>query len=453
MRLIVGLCSFLVACAELPSSYVSEQEAVRASAGEIAGSERTTDNRTAVVNPDRLSDPTALAEPIRPNSLWSHIASLSTWPIPERAEIQAARQYWLSQHELSAVLDQRAQPALQLIVSATAEAGLPIEIALLPIVESSLSPWAYSHQHAAGLWQIMPSTATHYGVTRDWWYDGRYDYNESTEFALGYLSELHSQFNQDWLLALAAYNAGRGRVSRALAKLDQTLDSPYWSLDLPRETDRYVPRLLGLLSLIKEPPEAWQWPDTPIEAALASVDTRGQIEFSQLSVLSGLEEQELRRLNPAHRRWATGPDAPTTLLVPAAVADRLQLAIDQLAPDQRVRWSFYKIESGDSLIRIARRFDTQVELLRSINHIVGSQIRAGDTLLIPRGITSAMPTQPEIVDYHDQKPRWYRVQTGDSLWKIARRFGTSVATLSAWNNLSETSYIHPGQRLKLRPSP
>jgi membrane-bound lytic murein transglycosylase D len=450
MRFTLALCSLLAACTGLPSQHHSDASVLPTAAGSITEVTATTASVAETENHDISQDAISASVPVQPNDLWSYIASLSTWDVPARPEIEAAREYWLSQPELLATLDRRAQPALQLIVAATIEADLPIEVALLPIVESSLSPWAYSHQHAAGLWQIMPATAAHYGIPKDWWFDGRYDYEQSTEFALAYLSELHSQFDQDWLLALAAYNAGRGRVSRAMAQLDETVESPYWSLDLPRETDRYVPRLLGLLALIREPPEDWQWPDTPIAAGLQSVDTRAQIEFSQLASLSGLEEKELRRLNPAHRRWATGPDSPTTILVPEPIAESLQMAIDQLSPSERVQWAYYRIESGDSLIRIARRFDTQVELLRSINHIVGSRIRAGDTLLIPRGTISPATDQPEIVDYHAQKPRWYRVQTGDSLWTIARRFGISVANLSAWNNLSEASYIHPGQRLKLR---
>lgn len=390
-----------------------------------------------------------------PKHLWAYLARETTWAPPEKAEILAAREYWLEQKNLFPVLGARATPILQYIVSEIERRELPLELALIPIIESSLNPWAYSSQHAAGLWQITPATADHFSLHRSWWFDARYDIRDATHAALDYLTSLNERYDGDWYLTLAAYNAGPGRVDRALRKKRKagSEDHDFWSLQLPRETRRYIPKLLGLLSVLQNADyDSQQWPDTPIVADWQPVNTGGQIEIARAAALVGVDEETLRRMNPGHLRWATAPEAGDTLWVPAERAAQFAEAVAKLPQEERVRWHRYEIQPGDSLIRIAREFGSQVNLIREVNDLSGNLIRAGDELLIPHGGDWSKSLQLAKRSVRaNKRPERYRVRRGDSLWEIARRFDLSVDRLVRWNSLSAESYLQPGQTLRLQP--
>jgi membrane-bound lytic murein transglycosylase D len=327
---------------------------------------------------------------------------------------------------------------------------MPIEVALLPLVESALNPFAYSSQRAAGLWQFMPATADYLGMRRDWWFDARLDVRESTTYALDYLHGLSEEFDGDWLLALAAYNAGKGRVLRAREKNRRAgLAEDFWSLSLPRETRHYVPRLIALSTIIafNEALEV-ELPPIPNHPAFVAVDTGGQIEMLRASELAQLPLLELRRFNPGYLRWATLPDRQHDLLVPPYAAARLRQGLAGLGPGDRVTWQHYRIRRGDSLIRIARRFDTEVALLQEVNNLRGNFIRAGDTLMIP----SSSEWRQSLALAEAGKTgirRGYRVQRGDSLYTIASRFNVTIDELISWNDLDPERYLQPGQALTL----
>lgn len=393
--------------------------------------------------------------PPPPQHLWAYLAHHSNWDTPELPAVLTAREHWLSQRNLFSTLGERATPVLQYIVAEIERRQLPLELALIPIIESSLNPWAYSSQHAAGLWQITPATADHFSLHRSWWFDARYDIREATNAALDYLSSLNERYDGDWYLTLAAYNAGPGRVDRALRKQRNAGEGAYdfWSLQLPRETRRYIPKLLGLLSVLKTADyDGQQWPDTPIVANWQPVNTGGQIEMARAAELAGIDEETLRRMNPGHLRWATAPEVGDVLWVPAERAQQFAKAIAELPTEERVRWRRYEIQPGDNLIRIARRFDSQVTLIREVNDLSGNLIRAGDELLIPHGGEWSKSLQlAKRSQAQSSRPERYRVRRGDSLWEIARRFDLSVDRLLQWNRLSAESYLQPGQTLRLRP--
>ena len=397
----------------------------------------------------------AEAAPPPPQHLWAYLARETHWATPELPAVLAAREYWLSQPNLFTVLGERATPVLQYIVAEIERRGLPLELALIPIIESSLHPWAYSSQHAAGLWQITPATADHFSLHRSWWFDARYDLREATNAALDYLTTLNERYEGDWYLTLAAYNAGPGRVDRALRKQRRAghSEDDFWSLQLPRETRRYIPKLLGLLSVLKSADyDSEQWPDTPIVAEWQPVSTGGQIEMARAAELAGIDEETLRRMNPGHLRWATAPEAGDVLWVPADRSQPFAAAIAKLPVEERVRWRRYEIQPGDSLIRIARRFDSQVTLIREVNDLSGNLIRAGDELLIPHGGEWSKSLQlAKRSQRQSSRPERYQVRRGDSLWEIARRFDLSVDRLVQWNRLSAERYLQPGQTLRLRP--
>lgn len=385
-----------------------------------------------------------------PKDLWERIRQQLSFHTLHNARIGAAREHYLAQHNYINLIAPRARRYLYYLVTEVERRDMPIELALLPLVESALNPFAYSSQRAAGLWQIMPATADDLGMRRDWWFDGRLDLRESTRFALDYLEDLHRQFDNDWLLALAAYNGGKGRVQRARArnrKAGKPLD--YWSLNLPRETRHYVPRLIALSTIIAFD-EALEVELPPIanRPAFVPVATGGQIEMLRASKLAELPLEELRRYNPGYLRWATVPERDHELLVPPYAARRLREGLETLAPGDRVTWQHYRIRRGDSLILIARRFDTEVGLLREVNNLSGNLIRAGDTLMIPD--SSAWQSSLALADSgRTGIRRGYRVQRGDSLYKIALRFDVTIDELISWNDLDPGRYLQPGQALTL----
>jgi membrane-bound lytic murein transglycosylase D len=381
--------------------------------------------------------------------LWERIRRDLTWQTIHNSQVGKARDRFLAQPDYLPVVSSRANLYLYYIVEEVERRGMPMEIALLPLVESTLNPFAYSSSRAAGLWQIMPATGRYLGLEQDWWYDGRRDLRDSTRVALDYLEALHRQFDQDWLLALAAYNSGKGRVAKARkANAAAGLKTDYWSLKLPRETRNYVPKLIALAQIISYP-EAFELelPVVPNAPAFEIADTGGQLEMARAAELANVELSMLRAFNPGQLRWATSPDMPPELLLPVGSRQGFEQAVAQLTPEDRVQWQHYRIERGDSLIRIAKKFDTEVGLLREVNNVRGSMIRAGDTLMIPKG--SAWSSSLAMARAEQARPRGYRVRQGDSLYRIAGKFNVSINEIISWNSLDPAKYLQPGQKLTL----
>ncbi|WP_262500823.1 transglycosylase SLT domain-containing protein [Pseudohalioglobus sediminis] len=384
-----------------------------------------------------------------PGNLWQRIRQGLTWQSLHNEQIGRARDAYLRQPNYLSVVAERARFYLYYIVEEVERRDLPMELALLPLVESTLNPFATSSEQAAGLWQIMPATGKQLGLQQDWWYDGRRDLRDSTRAALDYLEYLNDAFDGDWMLTLAAYNSGKGRVMRAQKKnRNRGRPTDYWSLDLPRETRKYVPRLIALSQIVAYP-EAFNLdiPRVPNKPAFAVAATDGQIEMARAAELAAVEMHVLEALNPGQLRWATSPDATQELLLPVDRAPRFESGIANLTENDRVRWEHYKIQRGDNLIRIARKFDTEVGLLREVNNIRGNIIRAGDTMMIPYGSdwasSLAMTTKSE------RQQQTYRVRRGDSLYRIAGKFKVSINDIIAWNALNPGDYLQPGQRLTL----
>ncbi|HTY93700.1 MAG TPA: transglycosylase SLT domain-containing protein, partial [Steroidobacteraceae bacterium] len=217
----------------------------------------------------------------------------------------------------------RADLYLYHIVTELEARGMPLELALLPVVESAFEPYAYSASRASGLWQFIPGTGTRYNLKQDWWYDGRRDVVESTRAALDYLQALNSEFNGDWLLAIAAYNCGEQNVERAVARNQAAgLPTDFWNLRLPAETRAYVPKLLAMARVVAHPEHyGLSFNKIPNQPYFAKVDTQGQISMHVAAEIAGLTDAELYELNPAFHRWATDPAGPYALLVPADTAE------------------------------------------------------------------------------------------------------------------------------------
>ncbi|MGA7800711.1 MAG: LysM peptidoglycan-binding domain-containing protein, partial [Gammaproteobacteria bacterium] len=365
---------------------------------------------------------------------------------------------WYAHHQryLDRVF-QRARPYLHWILKQVQKRHMPTEIALLPVVESAFRPFAYSHVRAAGLWQFIPSTGRRFGLKQDWWYDGRRDVIQSTNAALDYLQQLHDDCNNDWLLALAAYNSGEGTVLNAIRHNERRgLPTDYWHLDLPKETRTYVPKLLALREVVEHPHkygvQLEQIDDTPY---LTTVDTGGQIDLGLAAKLAGISLKTLYHLNPGFNRWATDPNGPHRLVLPIDAAERFEEKLAKLPKDKRVHWNRHEVHSGETLSGIAMHYHTTVALLRKVNKLHGNTIRAGHHLLIPvasRQLDKYAFTEIER-QLHAQSRRrsgrrvHYTVRNGDSLWVIARRYRVGVRQLAHWNGMATRDALHIGQKL------
>lgn len=367
---------------------------------------------------------------------------------------------WLAKYpSYMSRVSERASRYLHFIAEEVASRGLPMELALLPIVESTFDPFAYSHGQASGLWQFIPSTGKAFGLKQNWWYDGRRDVVASTKAALDYLEQLHNRMNDDWLLALASYNSGAGNVRKAArknAKSGKATD--YWSLNLPRETEAYVPRLLAIKELlIKQDPHAADLFAIPNKPYFEEVNIGSQIDLAQAAEFAGITMDELYALNPAFNRWATDPDGPHTLLMPIENAALFREKLASIPPDQRVTWDRYVIKSGDTLSTIAQNHNTTTELLRSLNNLQSSRIRAGRTLLIPKAsadfshYTYSLAQRIKRKQSHGGTHKTkHVVKQGESLWSIGKQYNVSSKTLARWNGIAPSDTIRPGQQLVIR---
>jgi len=385
--------------------------------------------------------------------LWVRIAGELTWQTIENPQVERARARYLAQHDYLQLVSERASLYLYYIVEEVQRRGMPMEIALLPLVESTLDPFAYSSGRAAGLWQIMPATGEHLGLERTWWYDGRRALRDSTDAALDYLETLHGQFDNDWLLALAAYNSGEGRVARArAANAAKGLPTDFWSLKLPRETRKYVPKLIALTQIVATPARyAVTIPPVDNAPAFEIAETGGQIALAKAARLAEVNVDILRELNPGQLRWATAPGQPPELLLPPGSLELFEQAISELPPEERMSWKNYQIQRGDTLGGISKKFSVPVEALRTANNLKGSNIRAGTTLMIPvpgGAPQSANPWSQEPL-LADTKVLDYRVRRGDSLYGIAGKFKISIDDIISWNELKSDQYLQPGQQLTL----
>jgi len=333
------------------------------------------------------------------------------------------------------------------VVDAVHRRQLPMELALLPIIESTLDPYAFSHRGASGLWQLIPTTAKQYGVTMDWWYDGRRDPVDSTAAALDYLTYLHDEFG-DWLLAIAAYNGGEGRVRRALDNAKP--GAGFFDLKLPRETQRYVPKVLALAHLIAaDGDDRLPQIDPAPPFYLMTIDD--QVDIEKLASIGAFSTDELFRFNAGLNRRATPPDGPYRLLVPSSYREALEAALDQY-PKDRVLWSRHIVKRGETLASIAKHYDTTVASIRATNGLnTKSVLRPNQSLLI--GVAAIEPTtlpnNPMLPSSKGTYRLTYTVRRGDSLARIADRFNVSIAAIAEWNDVDPGDVLRPGRRLVL----
>jgi len=412
--------------------------------------------------------------------LWQRLREgFALAPTTLHPSVEAQRDWYLENPSYLETVFARAQPYIFYVTAELDKAGLPLELALLPIVESTYDPLAYSHSHAVGLWQFIPSTAKSLGLRRDRWYDGRRDVISSTQAAITYLSNLNGIFDDDWLLALAAYNSGQGYVGRSMARNRASgketdfwsIDLPretrnyvpqllalaeligrnrasgkktdFWSIDLPRETRNYVPQLLALAELIGNPEKyELQLPEMPNQPYFEVVEIDSQIDLGSVIKLTDTDVAEFTRLNPAYRRALTPPTGSHRVLLPVGNADPLREFLASTDPKTWIPHTEYTVTKGDTLSQIASRFKVPTQWLRTRNDLTSDQLKIGQLLLIPHaGDDSSFASTSR-----SKVPNYYHVRQGDSLWSIAKASETSIKRLREINKLSSDT-LRVGDRL------
>ncbi|MGF1696937.1 LysM peptidoglycan-binding domain-containing protein [Vibrio lamellibrachiae] len=390
------------------------------------------------------------------DDVWKRISMQMQMEIPDHEAVDYYRTWYLKHPSHLRTVSKRAEPFLYLIVDEIEKRGLPLELALLPIVESSFDAFAYSHGSAAGLWQFVPATGEYFGLEQNFWYDGRRDVSAATDAALTYLDRLNKRFDGDWNNAIAAYNSGGGRVNSAIRK-NRNLGKPtdFFSLDLPKETSGYVPKLLALADVIANQVEyGISIPPIANVPVVERVNPNEQLDLAIAADYANITVKELQSLNPAYNQWATAPDKHQQLLLPIDSVDAFMLKVEENR-GKGMRLVRYQVQPGDSLSVLAQKYNTTTRVIQTANNLPNHSIRVGKYLMIPTSTQDekayALSSANRLAQTQSRARGQYQlthtVQSGDSLWTIARANKVSHQSLAKWNGMGPRDTLRIGQKL------
>ncbi len=387
--------------------------------------------------------------------LWDRIRSGFALKLsPESRAIRKIETPYTRQPKTLNRIIERSERYLYHIVEELDRRGMPMEIALIPVIESSYDPLIKSNSHSTGLWQFIPETGKSLGLEQNVWHDDRRDVIASTRAALDYLQYLHKRFD-NWKLAIAAYNIGEGAVSKALSRnIHKGRSSSFYDLNLPIEAKHYVYKILAIKDIVansrKYGVRLRQVPNRPY---FDTIEIHEHIDISLVARLANISEVEFTALNPAYNRYVIKVlNAPRTLLLPK---DKKEIFLTNLETfqDPRVSWQIYHVKKGENINEIARQYRTTVKQLQAINGIARNKnLTLGQKILVPQMVTedladAAAQKKRLLQDYHASV---HIVKKGDTLYEIAKRYGTTVNQIKLWNNSDENLSI--GQKLVLSRS-
>jgi membrane-bound lytic murein transglycosylase D len=424
-----------------------------------------------------LVAPTQLPETIdltsEPEELFQRMRQGFSMPNINNALVLHHQQWYLNHPESLRRMVERSSRYLHHIVEEIEKRGMPMELALLPMVESAYNPTAYSRSHASGLWQFVPSTGKQYKLEQNWWVDARRDIVASTAAALDYLQYIYD-LHGDWHLALASYNWGEGAVGRAINKNKANgLSTDYLSLTMPEETRNYVPKLQALKNVFSNPNVLANLNirGVPNRPYFATVTKTANIDVKLAAKLAEMPVQEFVALNPAHNRPVIKSETP--MVIPT---DKVDTFISNLEAHEESEkplssWQAYTVKTGDKLEQIAPRFGMTVANLRAVNGINGKiRVGPGLTLLVAgqegadpadvaglpeppnrlrrRGrLVAEQPRLPQVVEPAPvATAHTHTVQKGETLLKVAQRYGMTLTELKQINKL-RTERATTGTRL------
>ena len=388
--------------------------------------------------------------------VWSDVRRGMNINIPDNARVQEQVDYLLGKKAFIDSMQRNARPYLYEVVTELKRRRMPMELALLPAIESSYRTTATSHSGAAGIWQFIRSTGDYYGLKRNRYVDLRRDPKLATQAALDYLEYLHKFFDGDWALAIAAYNGGEGTISRAQkANAARGRKTDYWSLDLRKETMDYVPRLFAISKIIKNPRRygitVYRIPKTRV---LSTVTTTRSIDLREAARRSDMDPNAFAALNARYVRNVTEPGKSNTIFVPRHKYSQFNTVLAGM-PEAKTGGIFsrvasksrksktvtHRVSKGETLSGIARQYGVSVASIKQANNLRSNDIRIGQNLKVSGASKSSSRTA-------STKATTHTVSSGDSLYAIALRYGTSVDRIRQDNNISGNN-IRVGQKLKI----
>ena len=375
--------------------------------------------------------------------IWDSIRQSEGLGLSDTDLTERYKKNYLEQAHFTNKLLERSRPYIAHLVNALDERYLPVELALLPAVESGFLPHGVSVDNAVGLWQIVPITAKEIGITRTRWFDGRADIITSTTAAIDYLSYLNAEFDGDWELTLAAYNAGPGRVRRAIKRnASAGKGTSFIDLDLPQETKNYLPKFAALVQLVKDPQHTeLELPLVNADDAFEVVDIGKRVSLDKLAALTTVPEAILKNLNAGLTLGVTPPKGPHSVYLPRDRVSEIQTAVASAKPEQLFQIpKNHTVVAGDTLGGIALQYSMSMQALQTLNRLESDRIRIGQKLSV---VDSRFVDQPKLVQY--------KVASGDTLSDIAAQFSVNVSEIvSAGGKPLDSDVIRPGDTLQIR---
>jgi membrane-bound lytic murein transglycosylase D len=335
-----------------------------------------------------------------------------------------------------------------------AEEGLPQDLVYMAHVESGYKTSAYSRAHARGVFQFIASTARRYGLRVDYWADERADPEKSARAAARYMKDLYAEFG-DWYLALAAYNAGEGKIRRAIAR---TGKRDFWSIArtryIRRETKNHIPAIIAATLLSKDPDKYGLSAEFDPPVRYDTFEVAGAADLRVLARCAGTDTATMRRLNPALRRSQTPPDGRTEVRVPFGTGPTAAAALEAIPTEERVLYARHRVRKGDTLSQISRKYGVSVRSIQDVNGMGRrTLIRVNQTLLVPTSAASRYadlgPGVPS--DTVPGEALTYRVRRGDTLYAIARRYDTTPRSIAAASGIAVNKLLRIGERLTVVP--
>ena len=321
-------------------------------------------------------------------------------------------------------------------------ADLPVELALIPFIESNYDPFSISPSGAVGLWQFMPTTGRAFNLERSWWNEDRHDPYRSTHAAIGYFKYLFERFDNDIYLALAAYNAGPTYLEKQIKKNKRRgLKYDFWSLNLTNQVTEYVPKYVAIREVIFNAEKyGILLPNIPIESVVKKIEIPGQVEILTLSEYLSIKPKLIYKLNAGYTKWASAPKDKSIFYVPIEKTYLLDSPDSPFENVNQINWISHKVLSGDSLWKLAKKYDTEVRIIKEINYINSDLLSVNDTLLIPLSKSKSNTFIPY---------EMHIVSEGDTLWSIAKKYKIEIKELTAINSLDRNAILKLGQQLSI----
>mgnify|MGYP000008527686 FL=1 len=415
---------------------VNAQQQIFEYVDEVEGNEITQSTGKARTSPREI----LIQE--KPENIWKVVNKGYGIPDPKKKwakKVVKKYERWYSEHPVYTYrMFERTKRYIYYVVQEVKKRNMPMEIALLPIIESAYNPIARSNMKAVGLWQFIPSTGKNYGLKQNWWKDERSNVILSTNASLNYLEKLYKQFGT-WELALAGYNAGEGKVAREIKKNKRRKrPTDYYTISLPRETDEYVSKLIAMKHIIQNPSKFnVDVPYIPNAPYFEEVTLTEQMDIDLILKLADISSEEFELLNAHHKRPLIPKEQePTIILLPKY---KIETYNKNLAEHNEPlsNWVLYKPKRKESIMKVAKRFDINLSTFKRINSLNGRvTFRKNSTVLIPKSnALKSKYTLKGTGDYNYTSVGTHHVSKGDTLGGIARKYKVSIEDLKEFNEL------------------